>query len=227
MKKLIKTLIPIVSILFFTNIIVAQKRCKVLKKNISEHYTGRCKKGLANGKGKAVGIDTYFGHFKKGLPEGKGTYFWASGDKYIGYWKKGFRWGKGTLYIHGNSKDTIISGLWKNDKYLGPIPPKPKVIASRGVDRYTFQKIDDSRDRVLIDIYQNGSRNTEISNFIMNSSSGANTQIGNSVGFEFIDFPVEIKLIYQTFNKLHTAKIYVKFQFVISQPGDWRVTIVN
>jgi len=44
----------------------AQNRCKVLKKEISSEYHGKCKKGLAHGKGKADGIDSYYGHFTKG-----------------------------------------------------------------------------------------------------------------------------------------------------------------
>ena len=205
----------------------AQKKCKVLKKEIADSYTGRCKKGFANGKGKAVGIDTYTGHFKKGLPDGKGTYIWKNGDQYTGHWKNGFRSGEGTMHLRLNGSDTTLAGLWKEDRYMGPIPPKPKVLISIGVDRYNFQKSKTNRNRVLIDMYLNGLRNVEIENLIMTSSSGSDTRVGNSVGYEFVKFPVEIKVTYLSWNKLRTAKYYVEFQFVISEPGDWRVTIDN
>jgi len=51
--------------------IVPQEPCKVLKQEIATKYFGNCKKGLAQGKGVAVGRDKYEGQFKNGLPNGK------------------------------------------------------------------------------------------------------------------------------------------------------------
>jgi hypothetical protein len=48
----------------------SQGVCKVLKSEIANQYEGSCKKGLANGKGIAVGRDKYEGNFKKGYPHG-------------------------------------------------------------------------------------------------------------------------------------------------------------
>jgi len=146
---------------------------------------------------------------------------------YKGYFKDGLRNGEGTLTIHLNDHDSVAKGLWKEDVYLGPIPPKPKVFSSNGVGRYTFQKTGDQRQRVLIDIYKNGSRNTELYDFIENSSSGFQTSLGNSFGYDCVEFPVKIKILYYTWNSFRTAKVYVKFQFEISEPGDWRVKISN
>lgn len=228
MLKLILKLGVTVGLVLLTVIqLNAQNGCKVLKKEISSEYHGKCKKGLAHGKGKADGIDSYTGHFSKGYPSGKGTYTWANGDKYKGQFIDGLRSGEGTLTIHLKDHDSIVKGLWKEDIYLGPVPPKPKVFSMNGVDRYTFKKTGDIRQRVLIDIYQNGMRNTELYNFIENSSSGFQTSLGNSFGYDCVEFPVTIKVLYYTWNKLHTAKVYVKFQFEISEPGDWRVRIFN
>ncbi len=207
--------------------VLAQKKCKVLVKEISEQYHGKCKKGLAKGKGKAEGLDTYTGHFKAGYPDGKGTYIWANGDSYVGERVMGKRSGTGVLTLHLSKGDSILNGLWEDDKYLGPVPPKPKVIHSSSVDRYTFVKTGGLRNRVLIDVFQNGSRNTDINDLIVYSSSGSKTNLGYSFGYEFVNFPATIKVNYYTFNKLHTAKIYVRFEFTISEPGDWRVTIIN
>lgn len=63
--------------------------CKVLLKPINKSYTGDCKKGKAEGKGTAKGIDNYVGDFKKGLPNGEGTYVWANGDTFTGIFSKG------------------------------------------------------------------------------------------------------------------------------------------
>ena len=54
--------------------------CKVLLEKISGKYTGDCISGLANGKGKSIGEDTYIGTFKDGLPDGKGKYIFKNGD---------------------------------------------------------------------------------------------------------------------------------------------------
>ena len=217
--------ISLVVLMTFT--LKAQNKCKVLVKEISAQYHGKCKKGLAKGKGKAEGIDTYTGRFKAGYPDGKGTYLWANGDSYIGGWQQGKRSGEGVLTLHLSGGDSIVKGLWKDDKYLGPVPPKPEIIHSTGVDRYTFLKTGDLRNRVLINVYQNGSRNTILADLMVSSTSGSKAFVGNSFGYEFIDFPVRIKVMYYTFNKLHSQKIYVKFEFVISEPGDWRLTLNN
>lgn len=52
----------------------AQQDCMVLKPEIAGKYMGKCKDGLAHGKGKAQGNDTYMGQFSKGLPHGMGTF---------------------------------------------------------------------------------------------------------------------------------------------------------
>jgi hypothetical protein len=55
--------------------------CKVLLPALSGSYEGSCKKGVADGRGKASGTDAYEGEFRKGLPDGKGTCTWSNGDK--------------------------------------------------------------------------------------------------------------------------------------------------
>jgi len=214
-------------VILMTFTLRAQNKCKVLVKEISAQYHGKCRKGLAQGKGKAEGVDTYTGHFKAGYPEGKGTYLWANGDSYTGEWEQGKRSGMGVLTLHFSDGDSIVKGLWKDNKYLEPVPPKPKIISSINVDHYSFRKTGDLKSSILIDLVQNGSRNIDIDNFLINSSSGIETSVGNSVGYESVNFPVTINVTYYTWNKLHTTQYYVKFQFEISEPGDWRVTIHN
>jgi len=92
-----------------------QSDCKVIKAEISGTYEGGCKKGLAQGNGIAQGIDRYEGQFIKGLPSGRGTYKWASGVYYEGEWKNGLREGEGKMVY----PDSIVSGIWKEDKYTG------------------------------------------------------------------------------------------------------------
>ncbi|NOU47999.1 MAG: hypothetical protein HOO86_13190 [Bacteroidales bacterium] len=205
----------------------SQEQCKVLKPEISGTYEGKCKKGLANGKGIAIGTDRYEGKFSNGLPHGKGTYTWSTGETYTGEWFNGKRDGVGVYTMHVNGKDSVQDGIWQKDKFGGPKPKNPVVIYKSGVDRYNFQKNITAKNRVLIDLLQNGSRNIAISNFLITCSSGYETKIGESIGYDEVTFPVTIKLSYSTMNKLHTMPIEVKFEFEISEPGDWTVELNN
>lgn len=207
--------------------LAAQTDCLVLKPQIANKYEGKCKNGLAHGKGKASGLDTYEGQFKKGLPNGKGTYVWSNGDRYTGDWYEGFRHGEGDFTFKQDGRDTTISGRWQKDEYKGPVPEAPKVLNSRGVDRYNFTRNSDIKNRVLINFYQNGVRNRGIENLLMASSSGYETRLGESLGYDELTFPVTIKLNYTTWNKLRGAKIDVIFEFRIFEPGDWQVDIHN
>jgi hypothetical protein len=123
--------------------------------------------------------------------------------------------------------DSILAGLWENDIYVGPKPEKPKVINMYNVDRYNFRCESDILNRVLIDFMQNGSRNTEIMNLTLATNSGSTTSRGTLVGYENIFYPVEIKVMYTTWNKMHTQTYRVSFEFEISEPGDWVVTLYN
>jgi hypothetical protein len=182
---------------------------------------------LADGKGKSVGTDTYEGQFKQGVPWGKGTYTRSNGDVYVGDWENGFRQGEGIFTFRIHEKDSVVSGLWDNDEYIGPKPTPPKVISKSSIDRYTIYKQGNILNRVLIDFQQNGMRNTGITNLIMASNSGTETNLGYLIGYENIIFPVVIKINYTTYNKLHTQQIYATLEFEISEPGDWRVEIHN
>jgi hypothetical protein len=129
--------------------------------------------------------------------------------------------------MHVNGRDSIQDGIWQKDKFGGSKPKNPVVFYKSGVDRYNFQKNITAKNRVLIDFLQNGSRNISISNFLITCSSGYETKIGESVGYDEVTFPVTIKLSYSTMNKLHTMPLEVKFEFMISEPGDWTVELNN
>ena len=87
----------LVSILLFGSLMHAQDQCKVLVPELEGTYIGKCRKGLAHGNGKAVGVDSYEGKFSKGLPNGTGKYTWADGRIFEGEWSKGELDGKGIM----------------------------------------------------------------------------------------------------------------------------------
>lgn len=205
----------------------AQKTCQVLLPEIDSIYKGKCKKGYAHGKGEAIGVDKYSGKFVQGLPSGKGTYTWANGDQYKGSWRTGKRDGEGILVLKLEERDSIIDGVWEENIYVGPKPIAPKIISKVSIDRYTIRKNGAIQDRVLINFMQNGTRNTTITNFSISSSSGVETNLGHSIGYEYIDFPVKIRIIYMTMNKLRSEEYQAIFEFEIHDRGDWLVEIHN
>lgn len=213
--------------MLIATMVYSQQDCKVLKPGISNHYEGKCKNGLANGKGIATGIDKYEGQFIKGLPQGSGTYTWSDGSTYTGEWIEGLRYGIGKYTMRENGKDSIQNGLWLNDEYKGAKPDKPNVIYNYGAERYNFKRNLSRSNKVLVDFYQNGTRNNRISNLLMSTSSGDDITYGILTGYDNVIFPVTIKITYTTANKLKSSTMNVRFEFVIYEPGDWVVELYN
>jgi len=99
---------------------VLSQSCSVESESLKGSYTGECKKGKANGQGKAVGTDTYEGEFKSGVPHGEGTYTWSNGNSYHGKFEKGLKQGYGTMTVkRPGQADSTIEGYWKKDEYTG------------------------------------------------------------------------------------------------------------
>ncbi len=66
----------------------------------------------------------YVGHFRSGSFEGKGTYHYSDGSKYSGDFVKDKFCGRGEMYdADGNITE---SGIYKDDKYWGPLPEDMK-----------------------------------------------------------------------------------------------------
>lgn len=130
-----------------------QPECKVLIPEIADKYSGECKKGLAHGKGIAKGTDHYEGQFIKGLPEGEGVYTWANGIYYEGHWEEGLRHGEGRMVY----PDSVVSGIWKKDKYAGKKVIAPySIVSSMSVSRSTFTKTNDRNNAIRIKIKMEG-----------------------------------------------------------------------
>jgi len=223
MKKITIIIILIFSVLHM----LSAQNCEVLLPSLKGNYEGKCKNGLAQGKGKAIGIDTYVGRFKKGLPNGNGTYtFSVSGDIYVGAWKAGKREGKGVLYLKGEKNNTI-KGFWKEDKYLGKTMPVAfKVVKKTNVSRYTFNK-KGAENKVVFTIAKGGGVDYPIEDLYFSNSSGNDYKQSQYYGFDDVKFPFDCTISYITRNATNSSKYDVHFDFTIYEPGSWEVRIYN
>jgi hypothetical protein len=224
MRRLL--LVSVLFILSLPLILSQEPVCTVLVKNLQGTYIGDCKKGLAHGKGTAKGIDSYTGYFKKGYPHGKGTYSWAAGDQFEGFWQMGSKEGEGVFRTQIGGKDTIISGIWKDDKYIGPVPLKPEIILNNGAKSITFSRVGDGTTITFM-FMQVGNNNSGLSDLITFGSSGTEFTNGPYMGYEKVSFPFTARITYQTQNAFKTGYTTCALEFKISQPGRWDVRINN
>ncbi len=213
----------------------SQNICKVLKPGIDGTYTGSCKQGLADGGGVATGIDQYTGEFKKGLPNGKGTYLWKTGEKYEGEWKKGLREGTGTFTIAYDGRDSVVTGIWEDDKYIGEKSNPPYIIQYRnGITRVSCVRTGDLPLRVYYKFTRGGTSSehtSPISNLLLQGSSGNESGSSNNFGYENVTFPFEGKVKFSAPSALSSpgsqsaVTLNYELNFVINQPGAWMVTV--
>jgi len=213
----------------------SQNNCRVLKPEIDVTYSGDCKKGLADGRGEASGIDQYIGEFKKGLPDGTGTYTWHSGEKYEGEWKKGQMNGTGKYTVKLDSRDSVLSGIWENNKYIGEKAISPYVIQYKnGIVRVSCVRIGDQPFYIRYKFARGGttSENTNaMSGLLFQGSSGNESQTGNYFEFEHVTFPFEGKVQFSAPSALssptasNAVMLNYELRLDINQSGSWMVTI--
>jgi hypothetical protein len=150
MKKL---LLYCVSLFVLTNVL--SQSCTVSIDALKGEYTGECKKGKADGKGIATGIDTYAGNFKKGLPNGEGKYTWKNGSWYEGSWKNGLFDGHGTYSNFNGDSDSsdLRTGFWKKGTYVGkyenPFSAKP---LTNNISDVNIRKLREAESEITIDV---------------------------------------------------------------------------
>jgi hypothetical protein len=138
----------------------------------------------------------------------------------------GQRDGEGVYVVRIDGKDSITTGIWAKGEYMGPAPEPPIVLGVVSIEKYRFSKRGEGR-KVMMDIMMNGNYNSTIENLSMLGSSGNEIIMGGSQGFDNVSFPFICKVSYTSWNKMHSSQHYAKFEFVISEPGEWLVTIYN
>ena len=111
-------LLPTVQVSIFAQ--QMEKSCTVKMQSLVGTYNGECKKGLANGRGEAKGLQHYIGQFKDGLPNGKGMFKFSDSLYYDGNFQDGIMEGKGEMhYVQKNLPDSLVKGFWSANEYRG------------------------------------------------------------------------------------------------------------
>jgi hypothetical protein len=222
---ILKRLAGTALVLLISTGLFAQEACKVLMQTISGTYVGSCKKGLADGSGEAKGIDKYAGEFRKGYPDGMGTYIWSTGETYNGQWKHGLRNGQGKYMFKHEGRDSSLTGMWRDDKFMGEKEVQPYVIEYRnGIGRVSCMRVGD-RPYIKYKFQRGGGESNEVSNVLLQGNSGTESNTTSFTGFEQVKFPFKGKVTFIAPNEFHSAMLNCELRILINQPGSWVVTI--
>ncbi len=201
--------------LFPTNVFA---QCKVFPDDIKGTYEGDCKKGKANGFGKAVGTDTYEGEFKKGFPHGKGTYTWANGNVFTGMFKKGKKEGEGKMIFKIATTDSSRTGYWMDDEYIGKEPYLYKITQKDfNIVRASFNRTTSGGNEIQI-VYVKGGKILSTSDISITETEGRFTTIHQSPQTKSI---LGVSFPFSCIVRGGDAG----FEFRITQHGTWRITI--
>lgn len=214
--------------LFSTYVFGQNSECAVLLESISGSYSGECKKGKAHGEGKSEGKDIYAGDFKKGFPHGTGLYTWRNGKSYEGKFFQGKKHGKGQLKFYMAGKDSIMTGYWRNDEYIGlENIPLYQVVSKRNIDRISIRENKGGIPDVKITFIKNGVRHGELSDLRVASESGAHSYNSGEATIEHPEFPLFITINYKTPNKMKSAILDVRVEVKINFKGSWQINLYN
>jgi hypothetical protein len=180
------------------------QKCEVEPEALKGTYTGGCKKGKAQGKGKAIGTDTYEGEFKKGWPEGKGTYTWMNGNTYTGSFVKGMPDGEGIMkYKRAGQADSVVEGYWKKGVYAGKYESPYKI----------FFK---SKSITEVEVEYKKEFYNEITFFVSNTSGGAQNYSGSLPKMKVDDIQMQSGALGQiTHNANHARKTETTLRNVV------------
>lgn len=197
---------------------LAGQECQVSLEALQGDYAGECRKGKAHGLGEAIGMDRYKGTFKKGLPDGKGTYTWANGNKYTGEFKKGRKDGKGELIFSTKQGDSLVTGFWKKDEYLGQYEkPYQKLDKSQNISSINLTRIQKNLNSLRFTIRENQTNlKSPVLTFSLLDGQFQN-QVDNRDFVELtgVTFPIRLKVFYR--------QEYVELE--IFEPGLWNIVM--
>ena len=203
----------------------SQEECNVLLEPINQSYEGKCRRGLAHGKGVATGIDRYEGMFSRGLPHGLGTYEWENGETYNGYWLRGERHGPGVLL--NERGDTLALGTWKKDvlSTRSRVNKTPDYVVryQKNITRLRFVRISDG-NKIFVKLDHGGGQR-QISSVNVFGSSGNYLAFPNMFGYEEVIFPFEGRISFYGPSKTGYTVYLIELTYEINEPGNWEILI--
>ncbi len=189
-------------------------------------YTGKERRGLAHGKGKAVGTDTYEGKFKKGYPHGEGVYVFGEnvvvdgdtiynkGDKYTGSFKKGEFDGEGKL-IYNDKNKKPKKGYWEEGKYVGITKDGSAVLIKKNVQRLECRYDGSARNDIHIKglsyIVEVGSTHTSFNGYS-----------------SYTDIPLtEYPFLLHVKGTVSTTGTKAELKILLEKPGIWTIIVTG
>ena len=197
----------------------------VLKEELTGKYEGDLKKGLAQGRGTAIGQDTYTGQFYKGLPEGKGIYSFGNGNVYTGGFSKGLFSGKGVMTYKKANGDSIVEGFWEDGKYAGKTLIAPYEISNKtgSANPYITRNGDVNKvEIVVMDPF-----NAYINPTIIATGEFTNENYYSRNLYSDAKFPLTFDIRYSCTNRYRSGMIDSTVRIKINKPGSWQITIRN
>ena len=201
-------------------------------------YEGECKKGKANGQGKASAENYYYqGAFKKGLPQGQGKLVFADGTEFAGAWDQGKAYGYGTMkYSDGNLKQGYWKGEIPNINYTGEDEGSLagyKVLYSEGLDdaRLKIVKNGEGEGKVVLKVRD--LQNKQIFDLDFSERTGGDVRrpqtINGGIVTELnnVAFPFKGTLRYFVFNESANFRIPVLIRLEIYEQGLWSIDLTH
>lgn len=226
MKKVI--VLSVILYAFYITGLCQKPEGPVLKKELIGKYEGKQKNGLANGKGTAIGKDTYIGEFKKGLPDGAGTYTDSFGNIFKGTFHLGKKNGKGVFTPILYSKDQSIYGYWRDDKFIGQLQPQSYEISNK--TGFVSPRIYSTGPGNIIELSiidpVDNSYITGGTIFIIHGQATLKEYYG-SYYYEDVVFPIEFDIHYNCRNKIGTSMVANTIRIMISKQGNWIIKLKN
>ncbi|MPQ48393.1 hypothetical protein GCQ56_15420 [Marinifilum sp. N1E240] len=227
---MIKKVSLILILLYHVNCVHAQDiTCKVLHEKIAGEYVGNCQNGLANGKGKSKGVDSYSGMFKDGLPNGKGKYVYSNGNVFKGYFKSGCKEGKGKFEYTVNGKKQILNGYWKNDEYVGQqkVDEPYRVTLSSGILNYSIKKVEGHEsDQVILFSIKSSMTDFMPDDLEIRNFNGQIMQLGKKFTISHYQCPFTCEINYSIKTGFNQRKM-CQFIFDVSEKGKYEIVLSN
>lgn len=215
-------------LILLTFSLVSAQDCEVKLEEISGTYEGKCKKGLANGKGIAKGADTYEGTFKKGLPDGQGIYTFANGNVFTGEFDKGKKSGKGVMTFSTEDVPTL-EGYWLDDEYTGKDKKVYNLVdRSTSIKTVRFKRMDGESNKIVFK-FTNQGKPVKVAGLEFDCPVAVFSRDSQfDSHFEISEFPVKGNVRFRA-AALKTANGTAEYisgqaEFEIKFRGNWEVT---